>query len=264
MPGAALNRPTVADFGATTGLTQRVGAFEAGASFIADRRVYGDAELAGGGVSLLSKDSYNAYGARVRVAYEITPGVKPFVEAGGDRRVRDESIDDAGYARDSAGFLARAGSTFELTRTLTGEASAGYARRVYTDNRLPILAGPTLDGKLVWSATPLTTVTARAATELNETTVQGASGSISHTVSVDVAHALFRHVTLGAGLAFTDTQYRGASIAEQTWAGALRAEYAFNRYLRARGSYSYEKFHSTQPGDGYNAHVFLLGMRVTP
>lgn len=264
VPGAALNQPVVASFGAATGLTQRFGALETGVSLLADRRVYGDAELAGGGVSQLSKDNYSAYGLRARVAYEVAPGVKPFVEAGSDRRVRDEAIDSSGYDRDSAGFLARAGSTFELTRTLTGEASAGYARRVYNDNRLPILAGPTLDGKLIWSATPLTTVTARAATELNETTVAGASGSISHIVSVDVAHALLRNVTIGGGLAFTDTQYRGASIGERTWAGALRAEYAFNRYLRARGSYSYEKLNSSQPGASFDAHVFLLGMRVTP
>ncbi len=264
VPGATINQPTIASFGATTGLTQRFGRTEASVSFLADRTVYGDAELAGGGVSRLSADNYNAYGLRGRIAYEYTPGVKPFVEVGWDVRRRDEPIDSSGYDRDSTGYLARVGSTFELTRTLTGEASAGYAQRVYNDNRLPILAGPTLDGKLVWSATPLTTLTLRALTQLNETTVAGSSGAISHTVSADVSHALFRNFTIGGGLAYNDTNYKGAPITERTWVGTLRGEYAFNRFLRARGSYSYEKLDSTQVGASFNAHVFLLGLRLNP
>lgn len=264
VPGATTNQPLVASFGATTGLTQRFGRTEASVSFLADRRVYGDAELAGGGVSRLSQDNYNSYGVRGRIAYEYTPGVKPFLEAGADVRRRDEAIDASGFDRDSSGFLTRAGSTFELTRTLTGEASAGYAQRVYNDKSLPVLAGPTFDGKLAWSATPLTTVTLRAATQFNETTVAGASGSISRVAGADVSHALFRNFTVGAGLTYTDTRYDGAPIAERAWVGALRGEYAFTRYLRMRGSYAYEKLDSTQPGAGFDAHVFLLGLRLTP
>lgn len=264
VPGATINQPSIASYGATTGLTQRFGRTEASVSFLADRTMYGDAELAGGGVSRLSADNYNAYGLRGRVGYEITPGVKPFVEAGWDVRRRDEAIDSSGFDRDSTGYLARVGSTFELTRTLTGEASAGYARRVYNDNRLPILAGPTLDGRLTWAATPLTTLTLRAATQLNETTVAGAAGAISHTLSADVSHALLRNFTIGAGLSFNDSNYKGAPITERTWVGTLRGEYAFNRYLRARGSYSYETLDSSQVGASYNAHVFLLGLRLNP
>jgi hypothetical protein len=264
VPGATINQPTVASFGVTSGLTQRFGRTEASVSLLADRRMYGDAELAGGGVSRLSQDNYNAYGLRGRVGYEFTPGVKPFVEVGADVRKRDVPIDSSGFDRDSSGFLARLGSTFEITRTLTGEASAGYARRVYNDNRLPILAGPTLDGKLVWAATPLTTLTLRAATELNETTVAGSSGAVSHTLSADVSHALLRNLTLGAGLSLNDTQYKGAPIDERTFVGSLRSEYAFNRFLRMRASYAYEKLDSSQVGASYNAHVFLLGLRLNP
>lgn len=262
VPGSAINQPEVASFGATAGATQRFGRMETSVSFLADRRMYGDARLAGGGVSRLSADNYNAYGLRGRIAYEYTPGVKPFVEVGGDVRRRDEAIDSSGFDRDSSGLLARVGSTFELTRTLTGEASAGYARRAYNDSRLPVLAGLTLDGRLAWSATPLTTVTLRASTELNETTVAAAAGSVSRTVSADVSHALLRNLTLGAGVAFNDTQYKGASITERTWTGTLRGEYAFNRYLKVRGSYAYEQLSSSQPGSGYDAHVVLLGLRL--
>ncbi|MBX9759996.1 MAG: outer membrane beta-barrel protein [Beijerinckiaceae bacterium] len=264
VPGATINQPVVGSFGATTGVTQRFGRTEASVSFLADRRFYGDAELNGGGIARLSADNYNAWGLRGRIGHELTPGVKPFIEVGGDIRRRDEPIDLAGYARDSSGVQARAGSTFELTRTLTGEASAGYAQRRYEDARLPVLAGPTLDARLIWSATALTSVTLRAATEFNETTIANASGAVSRRLSADVSHALMRNLTLGAGVSFSDTAYKGVAITEQTLAGALRADYSFNRNLVLRGSYAHERLWSSQPGAGYGAHVFLLGLRIQP
>lgn len=264
VPGATINQPVVGSFGATSGLTQRFGRTEASVSFLADRRFYGDAELSGGGVARLSADNYNSWGLRGRIGHELTPGVTPFIEAGGDIRRRDEPIDLAGYARDSSGVQARAGSTFELTRQLTGEVSAGYAQRRYEDARLPVLAGPTLDARLVWSATALTSVTLRAATEFNETTIANASGAVSRRISADVSHALLRNLTLGAGVSFADTSYKGVSITERTWGGALRADYAFNRNLVLRGSYAHERLWSSQPGAGYGAHVFLLGLRIQP
>ena len=92
----------------------------------------------------------------------------------------------------------------------------------------------------------------------------GSSGAVSHTLSADVSHALLRNLTLGAGLLLNDTQYKGAPIDERTFVGSLRSEYAFNRFLRMRASYAYEKLDSSQAGASYNAHVFLLGLRLNP
>ena len=49
----------------------------------------------------------------MRLTYELTPGVKPFVEAGGDRRVHDLETDFAGFQRNSIGRYVKGGSTFE-------------------------------------------------------------------------------------------------------------------------------------------------------
>ena len=54
------------------------------------------------------------------------PGVKPFVEAGADRREHDLALDRNGMQRDSNGDYVKGGTTFELSRILTGDvASAG-------------------------------------------------------------------------------------------------------------------------------------------
>ena len=78
VPGSTINQPIVGSVGVTSGLTQRLGRTEGSLSFLIDRRFYGDAETSTG-VTRLSADNYNAYGARVRLAHELTPGVKPFL-----------------------------------------------------------------------------------------------------------------------------------------------------------------------------------------
>ena len=67
--------------------------------------------------------------------------MKPFVEVEGDTRVHDLQFDRSGYQRDSSGGYAKAGTSFEFTRLLTGELSIGYAARNYVDPRLNRLAG---------------------------------------------------------------------------------------------------------------------------
>ena len=76
---------------------------------------------------------FNQYGGVGRVSYDLMPGVKPFVEVEGDSRVHDQYLDRNGYARNSNGGYAKAGTSFEFSRLLTGEIAVGYAERNYAD-----------------------------------------------------------------------------------------------------------------------------------
>ncbi|WP_171258226.1 outer membrane beta-barrel protein, partial [Acinetobacter baumannii] len=66
--------------------------------------------------------------------------------------------DRSGYQRDSTGGYVKAGSSFEFSRLLTGEAAIGYSRRTYQDPRLTDMKGLLTSASLIWTATGLTTV----------------------------------------------------------------------------------------------------------
>lgn len=255
------SRPIVASVGATAGGTQKFGNLEIGLHGTLDRTFYQDAVLNNGSKLLLNGNSFVDYGLRARVGYQISPGITPFVEAGVDARVRDVAIDDAGFARNSTGATARIGSTFELSRVLTGETAVGYAQRKYVDSRLPVLAGPTFDAALIWTASPLTTVTLRGATALSETTVANASGAVSRALTLDISHALMRNLTLGAAATFGVNDYQGVNLKETTFAGTLKADYKLSRSVSIRGSFTHERLKSTSVGSDYTANVFLLGLK---
>ena len=137
------------------------------------------------------------------------PGVKPFVEVSADRRIHDAAADRSGYFRDSAGVSARAGSTFELSRLLTGEASIGYGTRSYEDSRRAGLAGRWTSASLAWTVTPLTKITLRAKSSPDATPVAGVSGSLSRDYGVQVDHAFRRWLTGTAKFTYGTTDYDG-------------------------------------------------------
>ena len=255
-------RPWIATYGASLGVTHSIGRLSLGLRGSVDRADYEDATYADGTKLKLSDSNYTAYELRSRAAYEIAPGVSPFVEAYVDRRLHDATLDSGGYARASRAAGARAGAAFELTRQLKGEVSAGYVNRKYDDARLADMRGPTFDASLVWNASPLTTVTLRGTTTASESTLAGASGSLVHRGQLEIGHQLLRNFTLSGVATFQKTTYTGASPRENYYAAGLAGEYKFSREVSLRASWRHETSRSNVAGQGYSADVFMLGLKL--
>jgi hypothetical protein len=257
-------RPLVQSGGASLGVTQRYNRLLVGLRGNVDRTVYEDVLLAGGGILDQSDRDRTQYEARLRTGYELKPGLVPFVEAIADRREFDRRIDDAGFQRSSDGLGARVGSTFEITRTITGEASAGIATRNYDDPRLKELRGPLVDGALIWSATPLTTVRLRGNTEIGDTTVENSSGVVFSRATLEVQHDLRRNLSLIGAVTLTQSDYDGIRLREEGFAGSVRLEYKLTRSVVLKASFTHERLNSTEPGSDYTANVYLVGLRFQP
>ncbi len=130
--------------------------------------------------------------AASRVSYDWRPGVKPFVEFEADTRVHDNTIDDFGFLRDSNGGYIKAGSSFELTRLITGEASVGWLTRSYQDARLAPISGLLTSAALTWAVTPLTTAKFIATSSIDESPLPFVSGVKTRDYTWQVEHALRR------------------------------------------------------------------------
>ncbi len=264
IPGSVFitSRPSVTTFGQTIGVSQQLNRLTLDLRGSFDRIIFGDATQSDGSELLLSQDNYNAYGLTGRASYELTPGVIPFVQMTGDERRYDGYVDQDGFARNSDGIAAKIGTKFDMTHLLTGEISTGYADRDYVDPRLPHLQAPTLDGSLIYIATPLTTLTLTAATYLSETTVVDASGAVSRRLTAKIAHALLRNLTLTGTASFQVNQYQGVPITEQLYSAGIGAEHSLTRSIVIRGSFTQERLRSNLAGDDYTANVFLVGLKL--
>jgi hypothetical protein len=255
-------RPQIFQYGGSAGVTHDINRLQLTLRGSVDRSDYEDAHLSNGAMLSQKDRNLTQYGLRLRAAYEVTPGIKPFVQAEIDQRDFDEKSDSSGYMRSSKGITGRVGSTFEISRQLTGEISGGYQDRNYDDTRLKNLRGFVGDASILWSPTPLTTVTLRGTAELGDTTIAGSSGTTVRRATLEVAHALRRNLTLIGFTNFSRTEYDGQGLREDFMNVGARLEYKLTRTFAIRASFTHERLNSTAQGSDYTANVAQVGLRV--
>ena len=254
--------PLFASYGGTLGVDQTFNRLQLSAGATVDRTAYQQSKLTDGTFSSNDDRNFNQYGGVGRVSYDLLPGVKPFAEVQGDSRVHDTAFDRGGFMRDSSGGYAKAGTSFELTRLLTGELSIGYATRTYVDPRLNRLEGLLTTASLVWAATPLTTAKFLSDTQVAETTLAGASGTLVRTYTVEVDHDFRRWLTAIGKFSFGTLDYQGFGRNDKTYSLEGDVIYKLSRSLWVKGTLRHDILDSNVIGAGSAATVMMLGMRL--
>jgi hypothetical protein len=262
LTAAVSGRPQIWQYGGSAGVTHDINRLQLTLRGSVDRSDYEDARLSNGAILSQQDRNMTQYGLRLRAAYEATPGLKPFVEAEIDQRNFDDKADSNGYRRSSSGLTGRIGSTFEISRLLTGEVSGGYQDRKYDDSRLKNLRGFVGEAAVLWTPTPLTTVTLRGGAALGDTTIPGSSGTTVRRATLEVAHALRRNLTVTGFTNFSRTEYDGQGLREDYTNIGARLEYRLTRTFALRTSFTHERLNSTAQGSDYTANVSLVGLRV--
>jgi hypothetical protein len=255
-------QPLTDTAGATIGGEQKFGKFSLSLHGSLDRTTYQDALLTDGTNDLLSSDDFNDWGLRARAAYQASPEFAPFVELDADTRRYDLGADAFGYERNSDGVSALGGATLEFTHLLKGELSAGYGQREYQDPRLPMLASPLFNASLTWSATALTSVTFKATTALEDTTIPAASGAANHAYTIEVDHDLRRNLALIATAGYASDSYVGLNLHDATTNVGLAVKYSLNRDVVLKASIARQWYETNLPNANYAATVVMLGLRL--
>jgi hypothetical protein len=254
--------PLAATLGGTVGFDQRFNRLQISGGAIIDRTSYQNSTLTDGSTSNNDDRNFNQYGGVARISYELTPAVKPFGEIEGDSRVHDLQFDRSGFERDSNGGYAKAGTSFEFSRLLTGEVSIGYAARNYVDPRLNRLDGFLTAASLVWTATPLTTAKFNADTQIAETTLPGTSGVLVHTYTFEVDHDFRRWLTAIGRFTYGTLDYQGDSRTDKTYSLEGNLIYKLTRSLWIKATLRHDILDSNVPLSSSNATVAMLGVRV--
>jgi hypothetical protein len=253
--------PLFTTFGGNAGIGQKFNRFDLSVKGDVERTAYQNSLLTDGTSSSNEDRNFNQYGGVLRGGYELQPGVKPFVEFSADTRVHDIEPDSSGYYRNSNGVTGKVGSTFELSRLLTGQIALGYTQRVYQDPRLEQVAGVIGDASLLWTATALTTVKLVGASTVGESTVAGVSGVFYRNVGVQVDHAFQRWLIGSVKVGFELDDYVGMPREDKIYSAGVGLTYKLNRLVQVKGEFRQNWLRSNITGNDYNASVFMLGLR---
>ena len=262
-PGTGLrNLPLIHQYGGSAALVQDFGRLQVTLRGTIDRYTYEDATAADGTLIPQGDRNYNAYGARLRASYELTPGLRPFVEVGVDRHAFDTLVSSGGIQQGSTSTSYRIGSTVELTRLITGEIAVGYLMRNNIDPTLADIRVPTFDATLVWTPTALTTVRFAARSAIDETFTTNAAGIQRRDFSIELEHSFRRWLIGTVRLAYGQDVYVANPRLDQRLVASASLVYRASRNLQIRGEVRREALMSNQPGVSYQANVFLFGIRL--
>jgi hypothetical protein len=254
--------PVYTTLGGTFGFDQNFNRLEISAGGTIDRTSYQQSKLTDGTMSPNDDRDFNQYGGIGRVSYDLLPGLKPFAEVEGDTRVHDLTFDRNGFQRDSSGGYAKAGSSFEFSRLLTGEVSIGYAARNYVDPRLERLQGLLTSASLVWNATPLTTARFFSDTQIAETTLPLTSGVLVHTYTFEADHDFRRWLTAIGKFTYGTYDYQGDVRRDKSYSIEGDLVYKMTRNLWVKGTLRRDILDSNIPLSSSASTVVMLGVRL--
>jgi hypothetical protein len=260
---AGLTRfPIYTTLGGAFGVTQRFNRLDVTAKGTVERTQYQDSTFTDGTTGSNQDRDFNRYGGTLRVAYDLMPGLKPFVEGGADTRVHDLAVDKFGIQRDSNGWYAKAGTTFEFSRKLTGEIAIGWLERAYKDPTLNQLSGFTLDASLVYAMSALTNIKFNAATVAAETTVPGTAGVFTRNAGVEVEHAFRRWLIGSLKFNYGFDDYVGSDRKDDRFSVGVSLIYKINRVAQIKAEVREDWLRSSVPGVSYDATVYMLGVKL--
>ncbi len=254
--------PITLNGGATVAYTHLFNRFEITAKGNFDRFLWQKSFLTDGTYSSNGDRNYDQIGGSLRGSYDLLPGVKPFLQVDSDERVHDITVDSTGAMRDSDGQIYKAGTTFFLSGKLAGEISVGRTQREYRDPTLAEVAGPIVDGAILYTPTALTAVKFNAVTTTGELIVVGASGVLRRDYTLEVDHDFRYWLTGVLKLNYGVDNYVGMDRLDHRYFVSSALTYKFTREVWLRGEFRHDWLSSNVLNVDYQSNLFLLTLRM--
>lgn len=244
------------------GIAHDFGILRGSAKVDYDRYVYGDADLSDGSTLSMEDRNRNAGAATVRVGYELSPALIPFIEASAGKSIYDLREDTFGFERSYDSYGGRAGVEVDLGEKLNGEIALGYETYRFDDDRLENLSGFTIDGLLNWSPQRGTNVTYGISTSIEPSTTAGDSGALAYTLSSKATHELRSNLVARLSNSLTFRNYPSGSVSEdqRVWLAGAGLTWDLNRYLALTGDVGYER---TTQDTGPSTNIARVGVGLT-
>lgn len=226
-----------------------------------DRTTYGKAVI--GGVTVDQADRNNTlFGGRLRLGYQITPTLTPFIEGELTNRLFDERVDADGVQRSSHGQALRVGLIYDYEPVTRAEIAVGALRESFADPAFAPITAFAVDGSIAWSPTELVTVTGTVATAVNPATNPDSSGSVTYDGMIDVAYLYRRNVSFNAFAGIRNEDFEGTNQLDRTHRLGLGAAWRINRFMQLKAGYEHQWLDSTVAGRDYASDTVRLDLRV--
>ncbi|WP_102783677.1 outer membrane beta-barrel protein [Thalassospira sp. GB04J01] len=212
----------------------------------------------------IANDDRNRVESRetIRVLMPLDLGREAYGEFNLNQRQYDRTPDDDGRVRDSAGFQMLGGLRFDLTNLIAADVAAGWMTQSYADPAFGNIADYTLRADVNWAVTRLTSIGVKAARQVRETTLPGASGILAFDFGASVSHELRRFLSITADAHYTDEAFRQTTRHDRTTGVGLGMTYQLNRFARFDAGIAHDMRNSTSSGHDYRRFQTQFSLKL--
>ena len=130
---------------------------------------------------------------------------------------------------------------------------AGYLAQ-YFGSDFNDVGGFTAGGTLTWNVTTLTTINARAARTIEDTTQAGSPAILRTTGGLSADHELLRNLILTAAVTITNDNYEDSNAVSNYYIGGIGARYLMNRNVY--GSLGYQLVRRSSDGSDSTSNSY--------
>ncbi|MCL6706578.1 outer membrane beta-barrel protein [Pseudomonas sp. R2.Fl] len=205
------------------------------------RWIHTDATLANGDDLSQSYRDRSLGEVSLRIGYELSPALIPFVEASAGRLQYDQEQDPLGYERSSNIYTGKIGIAADFREKLQGEIGIGYTTEKFDDDRLDDLNGIVFAGNLSWSPRYGTDVKLDLSTGLDPSSAADTSGSVVYETRLTVTQQVRENLVASLSGATAWTKYPDLDNSDSTeYSADAELSYEINRYLALVAGLGYE------------------------
>lgn len=198
-----------------------------------------------------------------RADYALTPDTAIFAKITGN--IHDYAHVVGGVNRNSRGMEYLVGANMQFTNVLRGDVGAGWLVQNFEGAGFRDISGYSVQGKLEWFPTQITTVTVDASRTIQDSGVVGSGGVLATQASAQIDHELLRNLILTGVVSGQKSEFVGIDRDDKRYSVGLSATYLVNRGMGVTLGYSYldQNSKGARQGPDFKVNKASLGVTFT-
>ncbi|WP_242098488.1 outer membrane beta-barrel protein [Sphingomonas sp. CROZ-RG-20F-R02-07] len=195
------------------------------------------------GSTLFTRDrDRTRYGGLVRVERALSPAIS-FYAAGTLNKIDYRYLATGNLQRDSWGYGAYLGSSFDVTRLARGDIRLGYIHQTFQLPGVDAIAGLGALGTLQFFPNQLWTFTAQGERSVQDSGVPGTAGYVHAGASLRADHELRRYIIASVAGGYFEDSYRGIDRRDRLPFAEVSGTYLSRDHWNARLGYRFLSRH---------------------
>jgi len=179
--------------------------------------------------------------------YRVSPDTMAFIESVGTLTSYQHNLAGGQLNRDSKEIRAEAGVSLDLAGKIRGNVALGYIDRKYDAPIYQGISGLSLNARVEFFPTGLTSVTFAARRDIEDAVFVGAGGFFNNGLTIRVDHELYRNILLNVAVDYEYDKYGQIDAHDQILRTSGGVQYMLDNLIELKASVNYGERWSTTP-----------------